>query len=282
MRGPDGVDRAGYRLRPVPLRGARRVDFPAVGRLGDARRRTRRRTRSRDAPLSSPPCSPAGPRSSAVRPTRAGGRRASSPTSRSSPPTSTSRSSSPGSITTSTCADSSATSPSRGRAASRPVVVLNKADVADDLDQRLLDVEAIAPAVPIVVLSALTGDHVADLRRPPRARARPRSCSARRASASRRSSTRSSASSARRPRRSARTTRGAATRRPTGSCSSCRAARCLIDTPGIRALEVAGADDGVEVAFDDIAELAAACRFSDCRHEASPAARSAPPSTTGG
>ena len=55
----------------------------------------------------------------------------------------------------------------------------------------------------------------------------------------------------------------------------------LIDTPGIRALEIAGADDGVEVAFDDVAELAAACRFSDCRHQASPVARSGPPSTTG-
>ena len=31
------------------------------------------------------------------------------------------------------------------------------------LDQRLLEVESVGPAVPIVVLSALTGDHVADL-----------------------------------------------------------------------------------------------------------------------
>ena len=45
----------------------------------------------------------------------------------------------------------------------RPIVVLNKADVALDLEQRLLDVESVAPAVPIVVLSALTGDHLADL-----------------------------------------------------------------------------------------------------------------------
>jgi ribosome biogenesis GTPase len=40
----------------------------------------------------------------------------------------------------------------------------------------------------------------------------------------------------------------------------------LIDTPGIRALEVAGADEGVDLAFDDIAQLAGRCRFSDCRH----------------
>ena len=44
----------------------------------------------------------------------------------------------------------------------------------------------------------------------------------------------------------------------------------LIDTPGIRALEVAGADEGVALAFDDVAELAAACRFNDCRHGGEP------------
>ena len=46
-----------------------------------------------------------------------------------------------------------------------PVIVLNKADIADDLEGRLVAVEAIAPGVPVVVLSALTGDHVADLAR---------------------------------------------------------------------------------------------------------------------
>ena len=44
----------------------------------------------------------------------------------------------------------------------------------------------------------------------------------------------------------------------------------LIDTPGIRSLEVAGADEGMAAAFDDIVELAARCRFSDCRHRDEP------------
>jgi len=44
----------------------------------------------------------------------------------------------------------------------------------------------------------------------------------------------------------------------------------LVDTPGIRALEVLGAEEGVEAAFDDVADIAAACRFSDCRHEGEP------------
>ena len=44
----------------------------------------------------------------------------------------------------------------------------------------------------------------------------------------------------------------------------------LIDTPGLRALEVAGADEGFDSAFADVAELAAACRFGDYRHQNEP------------
>ena len=44
----------------------------------------------------------------------------------------------------------------------------------------------------------------------------------------------------------------------------------LVDTPGIRALEVLGAEEGVETAFDDVADIAATCRFSDCRHNGEP------------
>jgi ribosome biogenesis GTPase / thiamine phosphate phosphatase len=45
----------------------------------------------------------------------------------------------------------------------------------------------------------------------------------------------------------------------------------LIDTPGMRELGL-WADDETDTddAFDDIAELAAACRFRDCRHESEP------------
>jgi ribosome biogenesis GTPase len=44
----------------------------------------------------------------------------------------------------------------------------------------------------------------------------------------------------------------------------------LIDTPGIRSLEVVGADEGVDTAFDEIALLAESCRFRDCRHRDEP------------
>lgn len=44
----------------------------------------------------------------------------------------------------------------------------------------------------------------------------------------------------------------------------------IIDTPGMRELQLWEADDGLQEAFDDIASLARECRFSDCRHEAEP------------
>jgi ribosome biogenesis GTPase len=44
----------------------------------------------------------------------------------------------------------------------------------------------------------------------------------------------------------------------------------LIDTPGIRALEVLGAEEGLEATFDDVSEIAATCRFNDCGHTNEP------------
>jgi len=44
----------------------------------------------------------------------------------------------------------------------------------------------------------------------------------------------------------------------------------LIDTPGMREVSPWSADIGLAAAFDDIATLAAACRFTDCRHTSEP------------
>ena len=138
-----------------------------------------------------------------------------------------------------------------------PVVVLNKADLADDVDGRLVAVDAIAPGVATV--AGLGADRRGARRaaRPPATGHDGRDPRLVRASASRRSSTRCSARTARRPPRSAIRTRAAATRPPIASCSSFPAARCWSTRPGIRALEVLGADEGVEAAFDDVADIAA-------------------------
>ncbi len=150
-----------------------------------------------------------------------------------------------------------------------PVVVLNKADVARDLDGRLVAVESIAPGVPIVVLSALTGDHVTDLA--PYLVAGTTAVVLGSSGVGKSTLVNALLGELRQATAEVReedsrgrhtTTHRELFALPGGAL--------LIDTPGIRSLEVAGADVGVETAFDDIAEIASGCRFSDCRHQGEP------------
>lgn len=150
-----------------------------------------------------------------------------------------------------------------------PVIVLNKADIARDLEERLVAVASVAPGVPVVVLSALTGDHVADLT--------PflttghtavvlgssgvgKSTLLNTLLGEKRQATADVRGDDSRGRHT--TTHRELFALPGGAL--------LIDTPGIRSLEVAGADEGVDTAFDDLADLATQCRFSDCRHQGEP------------
>jgi ribosome biogenesis GTPase len=44
----------------------------------------------------------------------------------------------------------------------------------------------------------------------------------------------------------------------------------LIDTPGVRSLALAGAEEGLAAAFADVGTLAEQCKFRDCRHDGEP------------
>ncbi len=150
-----------------------------------------------------------------------------------------------------------------------PVIVLNKADVAQDLDARRVSIEGIAPDVPIIVVSALTGDHLGDLMDFLIAS----QTSVVLGSSGVGKSTLVNALLGE-TRQATAAVRGDDSRgRHTTTHRELFAlpgGALLIDTPGIRSLEVAGADVGVETAFDDIIELASGCRFSDCHHDGEP------------
>ena len=150
-----------------------------------------------------------------------------------------------------------------------PVIVLNKADIADDLEGRLVAVAAVAPGVPIIVLSALTGDHVGDIG----AHLLSGQTSVVLGSSGVGKSTLVNALLGEQ-RQATGAVRGDDSRgRHTTTHRELFAlpgGALLIDTPGIRSLEVVGADEGLETAFDDILELATTCRFSDCRHDGEP------------
>jgi ribosome biogenesis GTPase len=148
--------------------------------------------------------------------------------------------------------------------------VLNKADVAHDLDGLRVAAEAVAPGVDVRVISALTGDGVAGLADDHLA---PGTTAVVLGSSGVGKSTlvnalagderqRTSAVREADSRGRHTTTHRELIRLPGGAL--------LIDTPGIRSLGVAGAADGLESAFADIAALAEGCRFRDCRHAGEP------------
>jgi ribosome biogenesis GTPase len=45
---------------------------------------------------------------------------------------------------------------------------------------------------------------------------------------------------------------------------------CLIDTPGIREIQLWDGGEGVDAAFAEVTALSAACRFGNCGHESEP------------
>jgi len=150
-----------------------------------------------------------------------------------------------------------------------PVAVLNKADIGLDTEGRRVAIEAIAPGVPIVTLSALTGDHLGDLA--PYLQSGMTAVVLGSSGVGKSTLVNALLGEARQAIAAVR--EGDSRGRHTTThreLFTLPGGALLIDTPGIRSLEVVGADEGVETAFDDIIELASGCRFSDCRHGAEP------------
>lgn len=150
-----------------------------------------------------------------------------------------------------------------------PVVVLNKSDLADDVDGRLVAVEAIAPGVPAIPVSARTGAGLDQLR----VHLRPGTTAAILGSSGVGKSTLVNALLGEDRQATAAVREGDSRGRHTTThreLFELPGGALLVDTPGIRALEVLGADEGVDAAFDDVTDIASACRFSDCRHEGEP------------
>ena len=151
----------------------------------------------------------------------------------------------------------------------RPVAVLNKADLVDDPEARRRAVEAVAPGVPVVVTSAL-GDGAREALEPHLGRgetgALVGSSGAGKSTLINRLLGRelmpTAAVRAGDDRGRHTTTHRQLVRLPGGGL--------LIDNPGIRELQLWAAGDGLGRAFDEIEELAARCRFRDCRHRGEP------------
>jgi ribosome biogenesis GTPase len=151
---------------------------------------------------------------------------------------------------------------------SNPVIVANKVDLAEDRLFELADVEAVALGVPVLVVSAATGEGMDELEvhlQPGRTVALLGSSGVGKSTLVNRLAGREllATSEIRKDGRGRHTTsHRELVPLPSGAL--------LIDTPGMRELQLWADEEVLDSTFAEIAELAGACRFSDCSHEHEP------------
>jgi ribosome biogenesis GTPase len=155
-----------------------------------------------------------------------------------------------------------------------PVVVLNKLDLCTDPAARVAAIEEVALGVPVHAISALRGDGLEAIA----AYCIPRRTVALLGSSGVGKSTLINALLGADLLRTAAVRehdsrgRHTTTRRELIFISNVSSSNgsMVIDTPGMRELQLWEADEGVQVTFDEIETLARGCRFRDCQHQHEP------------
>lgn len=151
----------------------------------------------------------------------------------------------------------------------RPVVVLTKADLTDSLDEQLALAEDVSFGVDIIVESAVTGEGIDEIR----AAVGPGITAAVLGSSGVGKSTLLNRLVGEDVQATGAVRAGDDKGRHVTVARELVAlpgGGVVIDTPGMRAIGLWDAADGMSSAFPDIEGLAARCRFRDCLHEAEP------------
>ena len=150
-----------------------------------------------------------------------------------------------------------------------PVIVLNKADVCDGIAQRVALAETVALGVPIHVVSAVTGQGLEELS----TYLTGGITVAFLGSSGTGKSTLINALLGKAVQEVSEVRQGDDRGRHTTTFRKLIVLPCagiVIDTPGLRELQLWGSDEGLSGAFGDIEPFAEHCRFADCRHENEP------------
>lgn len=151
----------------------------------------------------------------------------------------------------------------------RPVVVLTKPDLCADLQAALASVHTVAAGCPVLVVQALSGDGVAAVE----AHLRRGETAVMLGSSGVGKSTLINALAGEPVRAvgAVRAEDGKGRHTTTArTLVPLRSGALIIDTPGMRELEVWQAEPALADAFVDVASLSAACRFRDCAHQGEP------------
>lgn len=150
-----------------------------------------------------------------------------------------------------------------------PVVVLNKADLADDPAGRRDEVAALASGADVHAVSALTGEGMDAL--DPYLSAARTVCLLGSSGVGKSTITNALLGEGRQRVRAVREDDHRGRHTTTGrELFVLPSGGLLIDTPGMRSIGLWESDDGLETTFADIDALAQSCRFSDCTHRAEP------------
>lgn len=151
----------------------------------------------------------------------------------------------------------------------QPVVVLTKADMCDDAEARLSEIEAVAMGAPVLAVSAVTGAGLDALR----AYLLPGRTAVLLGSSGVGKSTLVNALAGREQMATQAIREDDARGRHTTSHRELvllPSGALILDTPGMRELGLWDAGEGMSAAFADIEALAAQCRFRDCGHVSEP------------
>ena len=149
-----------------------------------------------------------------------------------------------------------------------PTVVATKCDLVTDVDEYLTRIRGVAPGVDVVAVSALDDDGIGALR----SLITPGTTIALLGSSGVGKSTLVNRLAGHELMRTAPVDGDGRGRHTTTHRELMRLGNgvLVIDTPGMREMQLWSTDAGLELVFDDITSLAASCRFGDCRHEREP------------